>query len=179
MGERKRKPKSGTLRTEVFAMRLDPKLKYLAEIAARKQRRSLANFVEWAIEQALGDISLNALGDTNSPTVTVLDKASQLWSLDEATRLVTLATLYPELLTYEEQLIWDVICQHSTRIKGTTANMRFRENGEINLDAVRGCWIAIKSYALGTATKKELDTLLETCNWVEFNDLGDSGDKHG
>lgn len=46
MPETKRKPKTGATRTEVFAMRLDPKLKYLAEIAASKQRRSLANFVE-------------------------------------------------------------------------------------------------------------------------------------
>jgi hypothetical protein len=49
MPETKRKPKTGATRTEVFAMRLDPKLKYLAEIGASKQRRSLANFVELSI----------------------------------------------------------------------------------------------------------------------------------
>jgi hypothetical protein len=175
MSERKRKLKIGAPRTEVFAMRLDPKLKYLAEIAARKQRRSLANFVEWAIEQALGDVPLNALGDTNGPTITVSDKASQLWSVDEATRLVTLATLYPDLLNYEEQLIWDVICQHSTRIQNTTKRLHFMENGSVDLAAVRGCWDGIKSYAIGTGTKEELDELLDTVGWVHENDLDGRG----
>ncbi len=58
MTEEKRQPKAGAPRTEVFAMRFDPKLKYLAEIASRKQRRSLANFVEWAIEEALKTVYL-------------------------------------------------------------------------------------------------------------------------
>lgn len=178
MGEKKRKPTPGSLRTEIFAMRLDPKMKYLAEISARKQRRSLANFVEWAIEQALGNVPLNPLGN-NSPTVTVADKAGQLWSLDEATRLVNLATLYPDLLTYDEQRIWDVICQHSIRIKGTARTIRFRENGEIDLDAVRGCWIVLKPYALGTATREELDELLGTVHWVRENGLDDRGDHRG
>ena len=58
MAEKNRKAKAGGPRTEVFAMRLDPKLKYLAEIAARKQRRSLANFIEWSMEQALDAVKL-------------------------------------------------------------------------------------------------------------------------
>ena len=57
MTQRMRNPRMGTPRTEVFGMRLEPKLKYLAEIAARKQRRSLANFVEWAIEMALENVN--------------------------------------------------------------------------------------------------------------------------
>ena len=109
MSERKRSAKVKVPRTEVFAMRLDPKLKYLAEICARRQRRSLANFIEWTIEQALREVSLNPRGQTSSPPVTAADKAGELWSPDEATRLLKLADLYPDLLTYEEQLVWDVI----------------------------------------------------------------------
>jgi predicted HicB family RNase H-like nuclease len=40
-------------RSEVVTVRLEPKLKYLAELAARKQRRSLSSYVEWAIKQSL------------------------------------------------------------------------------------------------------------------------------
>ena len=65
MAEKNRKAKAGGPRTEVFAMRLDPKLKYLAEIAARKQRRSLANFIEWALEQALAQVKLAEGEDIN------------------------------------------------------------------------------------------------------------------
>jgi len=93
--------------------------------------------------------------------------------------LITLATLYPHLLTYEEQLIWNVICWHSTRIKNTTKSLRFMENGTVDLPAVRGCWEVIKSCALGTATKAELDELLETVSWVRENDLDDGRDQHG
>jgi hypothetical protein len=179
MAERKRKPKIGAPRTEVFAMRLDPKLKYLGEIAARKQRRSLANFVEWAIEQALSTVPLNAPGESVYPTVTVASKAEELWSPNEATRLVNLATRYPDLLTYEERLIWDVICNYSMRIKNTTKRARFKENGSVNLDAVLGCWVAIKAYALGTGTTEELDELLGTYLWAELNELDDKGDRIG
>jgi hypothetical protein len=140
MSERKRKPKIGSPRTEVFAMRLDPQLKYLGELAARKQRRSLANFVEWAIEQALSTVSLNALRESGSQTVTVADKAAELWSPDEATRL---------------------------------------ENGSVDLHAVRQCWMAIKSYALGTGSREELDELLDAYLWSQFNELHDAGDKRG
>jgi hypothetical protein len=178
MTDKRRKSHDGSPRTEVFAMRLDPKLKYLAEIASRKQRRSLANFVEWAVERALSEVPLNAMGDSGQ-AVTVADKAAQLWGLDEVTRLVNLATLYPDLLTYEEQRIWDVICQYSTRVKGTTKRVRFRENGVVNLQAIRFCWVAIKPFALGTTSKEEMDEVVDTYEWVQGNGLDDGGDQHG
>ena len=80
MTEKKRKPKAVGPRTEVFAMRLDPKLKYLAEIAARKQRRSLANFVEWAMEQALGRVQLIESGyNGDGPTVADASASCGRW----------------------------------------------------------------------------------------------------
>ena len=35
-------------RTETVTIRLDPKLRYLTELAARKQRRTVSSFIEWA-----------------------------------------------------------------------------------------------------------------------------------
>ena len=113
MTEGKRKSKTGTPRTEVFAMRFDPKLKYLAEIAARKQRRSMANFVEWAIEEALKSVYLIERSDYNNQGETVTDATSKLWALDESDRLIRLATNFPELLTYDEQTVLCVICEQS------------------------------------------------------------------
>jgi hypothetical protein len=40
-------------------VRLDPKLRYLAELAARKQRRTVSSFIEWTIEEALKNIYLH------------------------------------------------------------------------------------------------------------------------
>lgn len=158
MAEAKRKSKAGAPRTEVFAMRLDPKLKYLAEIAARKQRRSLANFVEWAIEQALDDVRLvdPLFGGEG---VAVSDLASALWALDEPDRLIKLAENYPDLLSYDEQLIWRVICDHSTFNKDTKRVSRFKEK-DVDVSLVRNCWPEIKAYALDDGTKEALDEVL-------------------
>jgi hypothetical protein len=154
MTEKKRKSKAGSPRTEVFAMRLDPKLKYLAEIAARKQRRSLANFIEWAIEQALTSVSINDSG------VTVMSVGWQLWSLDEQERLRKLAQTYPELLTYDEQLIWRVIFDHSVYDNELERLIRFVGEHGLDMDLVRACWQEIKAYALDSGTKNELDSAM-------------------
>ncbi len=94
---------AGGPRTEVFAVRLDPKVKYLAEIAARKHRRSLANFIEWAIEQALRRVLLVELDLNGRREVSVWDEANTLWDVDPSIRLLRLAENYPDLLTYDEQ----------------------------------------------------------------------------
>ncbi len=179
MTERKRRSKVKAPPTEVFAMRLDAKLKYLAEISARRERRSLANFIEWAIEKALSDVPLNAIGDQSSPRVSTADKAMELWSPDEATRLVNLANLYPDLLTYEERLIWQVICGYNTRRKNTTKTLRFREDGAVNLPAVQACWEVLKPFALGTTPVDDLNTFIWTHAWVQFNELDDNGGQRG
>lgn len=159
MAETKRKTKAGAPRTEVFAMRFDPKLKYLAEIAARKQRRSLANFVEWAIEQALNNVHL--IGpDFNGNGETVADATAKLWALDEPDRLIQLATNYPDLLSYDEQLIWRIICEHSTFNKETKTISRFKEKNNIDIGLVRDCWKEIQAYATEAGTKEELDEAL-------------------
>ena len=45
-------------KSEVVTVRLDPKLKYLAELAARKHRRPLSSYIEWAVEQSLSRVWL-------------------------------------------------------------------------------------------------------------------------
>lgn len=96
------KKESALPKTEVFALRLDPKLKYLAEIAARSQRRSLANFVVCAIAQSLRDVPM--ANEPGAPSIA--DIGSKLWDIDPATRLEYLAENYPDLLTYDERLAW-------------------------------------------------------------------------
>ena len=156
MAEKNRKAKAGVLRSEVFALRLDPKLKYLAEIAARKQRRSLANFVEWAIEEALKGVPL-AAADTNGNRPTVANMATQLWALNEPERLRNLATHYPELLSYDEQLVWRVINEHSAYDEATEEISRFAGEKFFNDRLVRACWPEIKAFALEGGTLEKLN----------------------
>jgi hypothetical protein len=82
-------------------VRLDPKLRYLANLAARKQRRTLSSFIEWAVEHALGEVHLES--------ETIAQEAGRLWDVEEADRFLQLALFYPDLLTFEEQQLWKAL----------------------------------------------------------------------
>lgn len=173
MTEKKRKPKATGPRTEVFAMRLDPKLKYLAEIGARKQRRSLANFIEWALDEALKNVKLVETGEFNGQyDLTVHVEANKLWDLEPSDRLIKLAESYPDLLTYEEQLIWKAIFEirASETYKddaGKTQLLSYDfvdgegSNRHADRMAVKECWPTLVAYAEGNATAEDVRTVLK------------------
>jgi hypothetical protein len=87
-------------RSITVAVRLDPKLHHLAQLAARKQRRSLSSFLEWAVKRSLERISL---GDNGT---SLADEAAWLWDEEEEDRLIRLALRHPDMLIYDEQIIW-------------------------------------------------------------------------
>jgi hypothetical protein len=97
-------------RSETVTVRLDPKLRYLADLASRKQRRTLSSFIEWAVESSLREVKLylgsNYNGDHN---ITVEEEANKLWDVDDSERFARLAITYPELLTHQEQEIWKLL----------------------------------------------------------------------
>lgn len=111
MATRKQSDDGGdSTRSKVVGVRLDPRLRYLAELAARKQRRTLSSFIEWAMEQSLRQIELrHGSGFNGDESLTLEDEARRLWDVDEAERLVRLAILYPELLTHQEQEQWKLL----------------------------------------------------------------------
>jgi len=87
-----------------MTVRLDPRLRYLAEIAARQQRRTLSSYVEWAIEKSLDDVQLGDLPDS-----TVAAEGPKLWGVSKAERFARLASHYPNLLDHDEQVLWTLI----------------------------------------------------------------------
>ena len=109
--ESKRKGGGGKLaRSETVTVRLDPKLRYLAELAARKQRRTVSSFVEWAVEQSFGKVIVHqGTGYNGDDNVSIEEVAADLWDVDEAERFVRLAIKYPDLLTHDEQIMWKVL----------------------------------------------------------------------
>ncbi len=109
--DKKSKSGGGKLtRTETVTVRLDPKLRYLAELAARKQRRTVSSFIEWAIEDALKRIRIS---ESKNEDLTIHEEALTLWDVDEADRFAKLALHYPELLTHDEQVLWKLICENN------------------------------------------------------------------
>ena len=105
-------------KSEITTVRLDPKLRYLAELAARKQRRSLSSFIEWAIEDALMRFPLKE-GDNWQRTV--MGEAEALWDVDAADRFAKLAFNFPELLTHDEQVLWKLVRENGYLWRGRYA----------------------------------------------------------
>jgi hypothetical protein len=97
----------GKRKSEVVTVRLDPQLKYLAELAARRQRRPLSSYIEWAVEESLSRVY--PAYDPSASSDTLKDVANALWDVDETDRFVKLALRYPDLLDHEEQRLWKLI----------------------------------------------------------------------
>lgn len=107
-------------RSETVTVRLDPKLRYLAELAARLHRRTLSSYVEWAIEASLEDTKPAIDGRGRS----IKDDAEYLWDVDEADRFARLALRYPHLLSHEEQVRWKLIRENGYLWKGSFTGRR-------------------------------------------------------
>jgi hypothetical protein len=104
----------------VITFRLTPKYRFALELMARRQHRSVTGVVEWAIDQAL---QIDGIGHPPSkPEVLCLDNGAKvdiekfklslldrLWSPIEAKRLVNFGRYAPNLMSFEEKLIWDKI----------------------------------------------------------------------
>lgn len=109
--------RSKRARSEVVTVRLDPKLRFAADLAARKQRRTLSSFVEWAIEDALGRYSVAQ--DPFGSDLTALDVANSTWDVDESDRFAALALTCPELLTHDEQVLWKLVRENGWVWRGS------------------------------------------------------------
>lgn len=104
-------------KSEVVTVRLDPKLKYLAELAARRLRRTLSSYIEWAIEDSLSRVQVRVNSSESQESFS--DQASALWDVDEPDRFAKLALKYPDLLDHEEQRIWKLIQENGLVWRGS------------------------------------------------------------
>ncbi|MEO5334405.1 MAG: hypothetical protein H7839_20510 [Magnetococcus sp. YQC-5] len=111
MAEKSRQGGGGKLsRTETVTVRFDPRLRYLAELAARRQRRTLSSFIEWAVEESINKtIIYDGSTQYGDDSASLAEEAAKLWDVDEGERFARLAILHPELLTYDEQKIWKIL----------------------------------------------------------------------
>lgn len=100
-------------RSEIIQARLSPKIRFAAELMARKERRTLSSMIEALVENAAKDFELTITAPNSSGSLYVkLDFIlEQLWSSDEALRFVRLAFTFPQLLNAEEEVRWTCIRQ--------------------------------------------------------------------
>lgn len=153
MAEEPKKSKGGSKlsRSEITTVRLDPKLRYLAELAARKQRRTLSSFIEWAIEDSLDRFNLR---EWDSGNITLFSQAEILWDVDESDRLAKLALNFPELLTHDEQIIWKLIKENGYFWRGSFHKVSNDwtwtvQESSFLFERLRNSWNVVKAVAAG------------------------------
>lgn len=148
MEEKRKGGGAKTARSEIVTVRLDSRLRYLAEIAAKVQRRTLSSFIESAVVSSLDNVYLDS-----SQNVTVASSASQLWFVSEPARLARLNTSYPHLLDIHEQRLVRAASEASCLL-GTASKVvgkDERELAEYEADALRPYWDYLKE-----ATEEDL-----------------------
>lgn len=104
---KKRAPSRASNPTVSVSLRIDPKTKYLVDLLAREQKRTITGVIEWAIERAAGQISFK--DREYGLDTTFLVELESLWSTDESLRVVRLALAKPSLLDYDELRVWETI----------------------------------------------------------------------
>jgi hypothetical protein len=154
-------------RSITVGVRLDPKVRYLAELAARKQRRSLSSFIEWVVQESLERILLReeSLGDNDHGT-SIADEAAWLWDVDEADRFGRLALRYPDLLTHEEQVAWKLIRENGWLWRGQYEKATgewtwITGEEELIFERLREHWDKFKAVATGQAKESILPTWIK------------------
>jgi hypothetical protein len=175
----KRRDEGTGKRTEIVTVRFDPRLKYLAELAARKHRRPLSSFIEWAVEQAVSQIVLRQ--DRHGKDVTVMDADSKfhLWDPDEPDRTAHLAWHYPELMTHDEQVLWKVVCETGFFWRGSFVGdppewRWIADKQSIIWKRLREHWRLVQEVATGTKPQTALPgppkrPTSKTEDWIPFD----------
>jgi hypothetical protein len=113
-------------------MRINPKLKYLAEVAAGYTDRTLSKFIEDAIRQALNPESMSRHEPAPGSKAAASKAAPQLWGdglwdEDEATRMFMLAVSHPTLLSGPQKNLWTLLSGSILANKKTLNLKTFRE----------------------------------------------------
>jgi len=154
----KSKTKGGSKlkRSEVVSIRLDRKLKFVADMAARKQRRTISSFIEWAVEEAVKNVKLNS---EDNETITAFDLLERVWDVDEADRFVKLALNHPELLNHEEEVLWKLIRNNPGLWEGyyleDKRKWKLNKNNMI-FERLRQHWETFKQIASGELSEDSL-----------------------
>ncbi|MGE6193346.1 hypothetical protein ACQKCL_20195 [Stutzerimonas stutzeri] len=116
------------------SFRLDPKIKFAAEIMARHQRRSLASTVEWALLRSMeGSVQV---GTATGAAITLNELVNSTWNEDEFIRSMNVAFTVPHLATHEEACIRTVIMASSPLFFPKKKNREVHDLDRVNFDAV-------------------------------------------
>jgi hypothetical protein len=146
-------------KTEIVSVRLDPRLRYLAELGARIHRRALSNFIEWAIEESLKEVSLFDLPEEAAPKSSITSMSNYYWDIHEADRFARFASQHPDLLVLPEEQILARLIEKSDFIWGKPDEQADDVEKDswatgvkhLNYERLREHWDKFKAVAKGEA----------------------------
>ena len=161
------KPSDARKKSQIVSVRLDPQLKYLAELAARRQRRPLSSFIEWAVEQTLSKVSPSHDPSSFEESASFTDIASELWDVDEPDRFVKLALRFPDLLDHQEQRLWKLIRDNGALWRGrfhpTTDEWEWEVSEKnLRIETLRDLWTTFQKVAADEEPAGSLPTWEKT-----------------
>jgi len=180
-GENARTPRAKMNRSETVSIRLDPRLNYLCDLAARSQRRTKSSFIEAAIDEKISSMNISNWRDLDYEQ-TLGERADYLWHVRERERLISLGLAAPHLMTFEEQEVWAVICEVGYFWRG-----RYSGNGEtqywswnfnedsINRSRVENEWEKVLLVAEGELEKSELPQVISRKHPMNVSRAGSGG----
>ncbi len=152
-----------TSRSETVTVRLEPKLRYFAELAARKQRRTLSSFIEWTIQEELEKIYLEEPSSSNygEQGTTVAASMHRLWDVDEEVRFIKLGLYFPDLMTHEDQILWKLIRENGALWRGSYYGLKQEWTWAVNeatldFELLRQHWSTFLSVARGEKDRSVL-----------------------
>jgi hypothetical protein len=150
--------RGGKNKTEILSIRLDPRLRFLAELASRRQRRSISSFVEASIQDSLLRVFITQEVDSrgNYKGKTISEVAATLWDVNEADRFARLAFRYPDLLTYNEQMCWKLICENEYLWKGRPDEAGDRIEANLIWPRLRETWDLFNAVVRGERPHDQL-----------------------
>jgi hypothetical protein len=152
--------RSGNAKSETISVRLNATVRYLVELAARKQRRTLSSYVAWAVEDSLSRVFISEEVDPHGNSIgkSISEVAMSLWDPEAPERLVRLALQYPELLTYHEQILWRLIRENRSLWKQSRADNSTQDLSEADCiwERLHETWDTFNAVARGDEPKSKL-----------------------
>jgi hypothetical protein len=120
------------------------------ELLSRKQHRTLTSVVEWALNKALTDSNEGLWRYAGGGKAFHLE---EVWDVNESDRFINLAYFDQSLLTFEEEILWKVICENAYYWFGVEQNTviqwDIREKDRLLVDRVREDWETLNLISRG------------------------------
>ena len=108
MAKTTKKVGSRLRRTEAVTVRLDERMRFIVELAARSERRTVSSYIENVLEKTSKVPSI--LHPVRHDHEISLDEAMDfIWDPLECDRTIRLASMCPNLINFDEQLIWKLL----------------------------------------------------------------------